>query len=188
MIPSWNHDGLLPPVNEANPTGPDRSPYMTDVAALVSRFAFNLQRCHILEGYLSHREKLHQLGLNEGFQWINGSFIEHIEIIENRLPNDIDVVTFLPQELTILEAFSEEDIRLLVDQQLIKNRFKVDFYVQSLRDDPESLVSMCAYWYGMWSHRRSMQWKGFLKVSLETIKDAEAKEILSSRIMEFANE
>ncbi|WP_414651656.1 DUF6932 family protein [Hafnia paralvei] len=34
------------------------------------------------------------MGLAEGFQWVDGSFTENIELIERRTPNDVDVVTF----------------------------------------------------------------------------------------------
>ena len=188
MIPKWSHDGLIPPVNEASPASQDRSPYETNVASLTDRFGFNLDRCQILQGYLSHRGELHSMGLTEGFQWINGSFTENIEAIEGRHPNDIDVVTFLPQEISILESLDPDQMRLLTDQPWIKDQYKVDFYVQSLRDDPEALVSMCTYWYSMWSHRRSMQWKGFLKIPLDPANDTRAGEVLSARILELSHE
>ncbi|MHC8285792.1 DUF6932 family protein [Pseudomonas sp. XS1P51] len=94
MIPEWNPEGLLPPINEQNPAGMDRSPYEVDLLAFVERFATSLDRCVILEGYLSHRSELHKIGMAEGFQWLNGSFTEHIELTDQRAPRDIDVVTF----------------------------------------------------------------------------------------------
>jgi hypothetical protein len=32
--------------------------------------------------------------LNQGFQWLDGSFAEQIELLEGRPPKDIDVVSF----------------------------------------------------------------------------------------------
>lgn len=188
MIPNWNPDGLIPPINAVDPTSFDRSPYTTDVATLVDRFGTSLDRCHILKGYLAHRGELHRIGLTKGFQWVDGSFTENIELIEGRQPNDIDVVTFLPQENSVLEAIGENDIRLLIDRPWIKSQYKVDFYPQPLQEDPEILVSMCTYWYSMWSHRRSMQWKGFLNISLDPVDDSEADSILSTRMVELSNE
>ncbi|WP_426763559.1 DUF6932 family protein [Hafnia paralvei] len=34
------------------------------------------------------------MGLAEGFQWVDGSFTENVELIERRTPNDVDVVIF----------------------------------------------------------------------------------------------
>jgi len=128
------------------------------------------------------------MGMDTGFQWLNGSFSENIELIEHRPPGDVDVVTFTHRGDDFFDALTEEQIRLLGDTEWIKERFKVDFYVQSLQDDPEILVSMSAYWYSMWSHRRSRQWKGFLKLDLAPHQDADALALLEARQQELAHE
>ncbi len=84
MIPEWNPEGLIPPINEQNPAGMDRSPYEVDLLAFIERFAISQDRCQILHGYLSHRSELHRMGMAEGFQWLNGSFAENIELIDQR--------------------------------------------------------------------------------------------------------
>ena len=48
----------------------------------------------ILDGFLRFRELLTQAGFVSGFQWVDGSFLENVEMLENRPPNDLDVVTF----------------------------------------------------------------------------------------------
>lgn len=188
MIPEWNAEGLLPPINDLNPVDMNRSPYETDLVQLIQRFATSIERCQILRGYLAHRAELHLLGVDTGFQWLDGSFSENIELIEHRSPGDVDVVTFTHRGDDFFDALTEDQIRLLGDTEWIKDRFKVDFYIQSLQDDPEILVSMSAYWYSMWSHRRSRQWKGFLKLDLAPHQDTEALAMLEARQQELANE
>ena len=43
---------------------------------------------HLLQGFLNYRKKLHELGLVQGVQWLDGSFVENIEVLESRAPND----------------------------------------------------------------------------------------------------
>src|SRR5690606_3212200 len=95
--------GVLPPVNPDNPTGPDRSPYQVSLVDLVLRFGTSPKRREILDGLLRFREQLHNLGLVTGFQWLDGSFLEEVELLEQRPPHDIDVVTFVepPAEFAV---------------------------------------------------------------------------------------
>ena len=46
-----------------------------------------------MAGFLSFRDALQATGLVKGFQWINGSFLENVEEVEERNPRDIDVVS-----------------------------------------------------------------------------------------------
>lgn len=192
MIPSWNAEGLIPPIDESNPAGLNRSPYEADLLSFVQRFATSLERCAILEGYLAHRSELHSMGMDQGFQWLDGSFTENIELIERRPPNDIDVVTFTLADDDFYDGLSPDQLRLLglnrADKAAIKRDFKVDFYVQSLSDAPESLVEMTSYWYSMWAHRRSKQWKGFLKVDLNSWQDQAAADTLVAKKQELSHD
>ncbi|MBK5413321.1 DUF6932 family protein [Pseudomonas sp. TH31] len=192
MIPKWNPEGLIPPVNEQNPAGMDRSPYEVDLLVFVDRFAISLARCDILQGYLSHRSELHKMGMAEGFQWLDGSFTENIELTDQRAPRDIDVVTFTSEGDEFYDGLQPDQLRLLgatrEEQSCIKNQFKVDFYVQSLTDAPERLVEITSYWYSMWSHRRTKQWKGFLRVDLAPAQDQAALAMLKARKQELTHE
>jgi len=142
-----------------------------------------------LFGYLAHRAELHKMGMNKGFQWLDGSFTEDIEMLEHRPPRDIDVVTFTPADDTFFATLGVDEINLLGgDRDKLKKDFKIDFYVQSLSDPAESLVAMTTYWYSMWSHRRTGQWKGFLKVDLSSILDVDAENLLVVRRQELAHE
>lgn len=184
----WNAEGLIPPIDDSDPTSPHRSPYRVSLTQFVQIFAISLDRCAILAGYLSHRAELHRLGLVEGFQWVNGSFSENIELIERRPPGDVDVVTYAAISNEFLDSLEPEDQRLLTDHDWIKETFKVDFYAQSLTDDPEFLVEISAYWYSIWSHRRSKQWKGFLTIDLDPANDMDALQALDARREELEHE
>lgn len=96
ILPQWNGVGILPPVRPEMPgNSPERSPYRVSPAGFVDRFATSPERMAILDGLLRFRGKLHELGIVSGFQWLDGSFLEQIELLENRHPRDMDVVTFL---------------------------------------------------------------------------------------------
>ncbi|WP_458372453.1 DUF6932 family protein [Pseudomonas mandelii] len=188
MIPQWNQQGGLPPIDDNRPADPERSPYPVDVVQIVSRFATSIERCAVLDGFFRHRSELHRLGLTQGFQWLDGSFMENIEMLEGRAPNDMDVVSFVYLNDDAVDQLEADDLKLLVDNEWIKDTFKVDFYVVSLFDHPESLVQVSAYWYSMWSHRRSKQWKGFLKVGLAPDQDQAALAMLDAKRQEIIHE
>jgi hypothetical protein len=189
LIPEWNAEGVIPPINEDSPAGFDRAPYEVSLGQIVSRFATSPERCDIFSGYLAHRAELHKMGIDRGFQWLDGSFTEDIEMLEHRPPRDIDVVTFTPAGDAFFDALGDHEINLLGgDRANLKKEFKIDFYIQSLSDPAESLVAMTTYWYSMWSHRRTGQWKGFLKVDLSPDQDADAESLLVVRRQELEHE
>ncbi|MFV0443409.1 MAG: DUF6932 family protein [Planctomycetaceae bacterium] len=174
-IPLWTPTGVLPPVNPDDPTGPDRSPYKVSVIDLVLRFGTSPDRRTVLAGFLAFRQALHAVGLSTGFQWLDGSFLEDIELIEGRSPRDLDVVTFVepPAEFAV-----DDRVKALLDHDRVKSQYMVDHYFVELTLPGQALVAQTAYWTGVWSHQRSMQWKGFLQVALEPTDDAAATRIL----------
>lgn len=181
VIPSLNADGVLPPFDVSNPTSRYRSPYSVLLPDLILRFGNTPVRQEILRGYLSFRSALHRTGLVSGFQWIDGSFLENVEEIEKRDPRDIDVVTFyyLPAGQT-QESLASGSPRLF-DSKITKQDYHVDArYVQLNETMPEALVGQSAYWYSVWSHRRSGLWKGFLQVDLSAHDDPVALTNLES--------
>jgi hypothetical protein len=188
LIPFWNHQGVIPPIDEQDPTSPTRAPYPTDVRQVIDRFSTTLERCEVLEGFLAHRAEMHRMGIVSGTQWLDGSFMENVEMLEGRAPNDMDVVTFADVSPAIQQALTQPDIQKLVDNAWIKATYKVDFYITLLSEPPETLIELAAYWYSMWSHRRSQQWKGFLSVKLEPGQDQDASDLLVIRKQELQNE
>jgi hypothetical protein len=79
-IPPWNAEGILPPIDAAAPTSANRAPYAVSLSDFVLRFSTSQERIGILTGFLNYRAALHAAGLTSGFQWVNGSFMEQVEI------------------------------------------------------------------------------------------------------------
>ena len=183
-IPPWNGGGVLPPLGP-DPISPDRSPYVVSLIDFVLRFSDTQQRRKILAGFLRYRAGLHAAGLVDGFQWVDGSFLEQIELLEGRAPNDIDLVTFyrMPQgkpAADVLRDLGEFWASDLDGKERIKRDHHVDAYFVSLALKAESLVRHAAYWYSMWSHRRTEAWKGYLQIDLGPTDDADALQILNA--------
>lgn len=182
-IPSWNFQGVLPPIDINNPVSRERSPYAASLDVFVQRFGISSQRISILNGLLSFRSALHEAGLIKGFQWLDGSFLENVESLELRPPNDVDVVTYfyLPEGHTQETFF--QNYPQLFDLHHNKTTYHVDAYFTVLNGSiPELLISDCAYWYSVWSHRRNALWKGYLEIDLSQTEDHIARERLN-RVM-----
>lgn len=178
-IPDWNAQGVIPPIDVNDPASLARSPYQVVLTDLVLKFATSPERRKILDGLLRFRAALHGVGLTIGFQWLDGSFLENVELLATRPPNDVDVVTFfsLPSG-TVDEAALVARNPAVFNQVQAKATYSVDSYFVGLDGDRISLVRMTAYWYSMWSHRRNEAWKGFLEISLDPRDDANAAKLL----------
>ena len=180
-IPNWNSSGVLPPINPASPASADRSPYEIAITDLVLHFNTSAERQTILAGFLDYRQALHGIGIERGFQWLNGSFLENVESTENRPPRDIDVVTFFHLPSGQTQRSLVQQYRALFVPRETKNSYRVDaYFVQLDAGSPEPLVSQSTYWYSMWSHRRNGEWKGYLRVDLSPTNDRAARANLVS--------
>ncbi len=184
-IPPWNSIGVIPPVSATSPTGAERSPYEVSLSELVLRFGTTPMRRQILDGFLRYRGRLHAAGLTRGFQWLDGSFLENIELIESRSPNDLDVVTFFslaPGDTQLAAESRAPDAfpRNSPDRAVFKATFFVDPYLVNLGAPSVRLVQSSTYWYSLWSHRRDASWKGYLQVDLDPTEDAGAAIHLST--------
>jgi len=177
-IPDWNAQGLIPPIDVNDPASLARSPYQVSLTDLVLKFATSPERKKILDGLLRFRTAIHGLGLTSGFQWIDGSFLENVELLANRPPKDIDVVTYfaLPTDVSDADLLARD--ASLFNQIQVKATYSVDSYFEGLDGDRISLVRRTAYLYSMWSHRRNEAWKGFLEISLDPHDDADAAKLL----------
>jgi len=143
------------------------------------RFGGSPERRLILSGLLDLRDALRTAGIVEGFQWLNGSFVEDVETLRGRAPADIDVVTFcafgdVTQQQRLMQKVPEA-----FDPASAKATYKVDHYfVQTdVSEDQASVAAFlarwAAYWYSMWAHQRGTQlWKGFVSVPLDSNEPA----------------
>ena len=176
--------GVIPPIRPGEPGySLDRSPYEVTLQSVIDRFAISPQRASILDGLIRYRAALHAVGAIDGFQWLDGSFLEHIEDIEGRPPNDIDVVTFFQLPSGVDQATFFHTIQPLIDPDQTKPIYFVDAYGQVLGQVMTgSKVRQVAYWYSLWSHRRDNTWKGYVQISLEPTEDASCALTLAQRI------
>ena len=180
MIPHWHPStGTLPTIRPGEPGhSEDRSPYRCTFTQLVERFATSQPRIAILQGLLGYRQALALQGIVEGFQWIDGSFVENCEVIRGRPPSDIDVVTFM----FIPAGCDQRKLVPLFTPDLTKSNFKVDAYAMYLGRPCDAVYTRrIAYWYSMWSHRKTNDvWKGFLQIDLAPSQDADAEILINN--------
>ena len=188
QIPNWNMSGVIPPIRPGVAgSHPDRSPYQVSLYDFFDRFAITVDRISILEGLLRYRADWRAAGVTRGFQWLDGSFSENVEDLEERSPNDIDVVTFF----YLPEGHDQESffplILHLIDTDSCKGRYSVDGYPSQLGGVlDEASVTSTAYWYSMWSHRRTGLWKGFVQVDIDDFVDERCADLLAQRRVALA--
>lgn len=179
-IPNWTNRGVLPPVNALQATSAERSPYKVKLLDVVMRFGTSTERCQILKGFLDYRAALHSMTLTQGFQWLDGSFSENIELLERRAPKDIDVVSFIHTPAGFPAMPMDPDV---LDHDHAKATYLVDsYFVEINLLPPDNLVRQSTYWYSMWSHRRTQEWKGYLEIDLSPAEDAVASAWLSAQM------
>ena len=135
-IPAWDNQHRLPPVRPRTPEWEqhettNRSPYKASIVEFVSRFAGSAHRVYLLHRFLDYRRDIYDAGIKDGFQWINGSFVEDIENKDEdqRPPNDIDVVTFYYPPQNRSESYLE-----LFNTVKTRPKYDVDAYPVELGD------------------------------------------------------
>lgn len=186
MIPELNQSGVLPPfIPEQSPT--DRAgmaPYHSSISEFILRYAKSKIRIDILKGLLSYRKKLREIGITEGFQWVDGSFVENVETNLGRPPNDIDIVTFAfrPTETDVnWSKLVTENSDLFFPEQS-KKKYICDAYFVDLSTHPVHVVNNTKYWFGLFSHQRETYlWKGMIEIPIMS-DDDEAIKILEQEI------
>ncbi|MCE2811819.1 MAG: hypothetical protein LW850_15650 [Planctomycetaceae bacterium] len=83
-IPPFDHNLVVPP-HLGDPTqSSELSPYPCATLELCLRFGTSPQRRKIRWQFLDFRQRLADEGLTNGFQWLDGSFLEDIEAQEGK--------------------------------------------------------------------------------------------------------
>ena len=165
MIPDFDHNNVLPPYigNATNPG--NMSPYQCDIMEFCQHFATSPARIAILKGYVRFRLSCVANGIT-GRQWIDGSFVENIEVSESRDPHDMDVVTLMKitpgmDDRQLLVAFPE-----FANHRLSIQNYKVDHYPFIINLSPEYTIMQTKYWNLLFGHNRRGVWKGMLEIPL----------------------
>jgi hypothetical protein len=169
MTPS----GVLPPFISGFPdNGPAScAPYETSASEIATRFCTSALRVKLFKGLLQLRAELLSLGVQYGFQWIDGSFCENVEAIRGRPPGDIDVVTLLVrpkavQDDVAWQAFWKANQQVFDPKQTKANLGCEAFYIDA--GYPALWVAeQVTYWFGLFTHQRvTNMWKGILQLPL----------------------
>ena len=176
-IPDFTISGVLPPFRGQSPTVMAlMSPYRANLIQIADKMCKSDERKAIFRGLLSYRQQLASLGFTRGIQWLSGSFMEDIETLEQRPPNDIDIVTLCHRPKDLVEndiawrMFCDSNRKLLSPTET-KKTYQCDSYFVDLDSGVLNVVDQSRYWFGLFSHRRGGVWKGLLQVSLTVTQD-----------------
>jgi hypothetical protein len=191
MIPNYNESGVLPPFLPGSSPIQEAAtaPYVVELEDFIIHYATSEKRKEILNGFLQYRLLLKENGIINGFQWIDGSFLENVESIRNRSPSDIDIITFASRPENYSEMAEWEKYVLgretIFNPQKTKELYFCDAYYIDLNLPPHTIVRNTAYWFGLFSHQRETYlWKGMLQLSL----DEDEKELFVLLEKELAND
>lgn len=183
MIPDFTPSGVLPPFVGDTPTRrANMAPYAVSLVDIAVRFANTPERLEIFRGLLAYRQALRDIGFVNGFQWLDGSFVEDVEGVRGRPPGDLDVVTFSDRPVGNADPIAWGDFVNanldVLDPREAKRRFKCEAFLIDFQKQPHLLCDDTRYWFGLFSHQReSYHWKGMLKVGLQA-DDAAALDYL----------
>ena len=159
------------------------SPYVCTIDEFARRFILNDVRRKIFRGLLEYRKALVSAGVTRAFQWLDGSYTEHVERTQNRSPRDIDVVTFgyvpVPRtDIAAKKAFRANHAGLFTPK-IAKDTFFCDAYFVDLDISPLFVVDDTRYFFGLFSHKRATNlWKGMVAVELGSDDSAAWREVM----------
>lgn len=185
-VPAFTIDGVLPPYTGIDGPGGatnHMTPYEASPLEVVTRFATTVGRREILAHWLDHRRLMRVLGVEVGFQWLDGSFVEDKE------PNDLDIVTFFRRPLNAQSAPEIDQLIRANPEVFIRRRIRavrrIDAMFVDLNGSSEGIIDATRYWCGLFSHRRVDDlWKGMVKVSL-AVADEDLADLF---LVDVANE
>ena len=179
-IPDFDHNLVLPP-HLGDPVDRGQlSPYPCTALDLCQRLGTTVERRAIPGKFLDFRERLHGAGLTNGFQWLDGSFLEDVETRENRPPKDLDVVTVYWGYDRAFQAGLAASFREFASPTLAKAAYSLDHYNFDAGFDPTVTLEQTRYWILLFSHNRQGVWKGMLRIELNTpAEDAAARQELA---------
>ena len=184
MLPDFK-ENTLPPYLGFPTSSALMSPFSATMQEFVERFGTTLERIKLLEGLLAYRARLYAYGIT-GFQWLSGSFVENVEVIRNRPPGDVDVISIIYRPAGYVldddwNTFSTGEVDdLLFKAELMKETYQCDAYTIDMNDPALQVVDSTRFWFGLFTHQKlTDNWKGIVAVELSEQQDADARTILS---------
>lgn len=179
-IPNFDHNLVLPP-HLGNPVNRGQlSPYPCTTLDLCQRLGTSPERRAILGKFLDFRKRLRGEGLTNGFQWVDGSFLEDVETRESRSPKDLDLVTVYWGYDRTFQTGLASRFREFASPVLSKANYSLDHYNFDAGFDPTVTLEQTRYWILLFSHNRQGVWKGMLRIELNTpTEDTAARQELA---------
>lgn len=167
----------LPPYRSSPTIMGDVSPFACKIYEVFDVLVINAKRRRIAYGLLAMRKELYRIGVR-GFQWIDGSFCERIEVQLGRPPDDVDVVTWYlcTNPPTVYPAH-------LLDQVKCKATYDVHHFMSPLDHHPVTTQQNTIFFHSLFTHRRDDKWKGMLQVPLSHQDDVKAAQILARKML-----
>jgi hypothetical protein len=152
------------------------------MSEFVQQFATSPARVALLRRLLAYRKAIRGLGVVNGFQWLDGSFVEDVETGRGRPPSDIDIVTFARRPVTHKSDAAWISLwgrnQTLFNPVQAKTSFSCDAYFVDLESAQEWIVVLASYWFGLFTHQKNTDlWKGLVAIPLQS-DDAAAGKLL----------
>ena len=169
-IPDFDHNNVIPPFigNDATEYG-ENSPYLCTSLELCERFATSEDRKQILLGFINFRLALRNFGFTNGFQILDGSFLENIETSEQRSPKDLDLLTIYWGYDISFQQNINNNFPAFFNPEMAKQDYLLDHYFLDMYIP--SAIDQIFYWNQLFSHNRNLVWKGMLKIIVNTPED-----------------
>ena len=163
-IPVFNNDKVIPPFigDNAGSTGDQQSPYKAELEEVVDILGFSERRLEILLQFIEYRRALRAVGLVRGRHWINGSFVE------NKEPNDIDVVTLIKSsDVSYDPELAATAVIPFTNREEMRQLYNLDAIIVDMDGSTEIMLDRIGFYLILFSHRRDdFIWKGILSVEL----------------------
>ncbi len=173
-IPKLNGNGVLPPYDGDPTNQAGSSPYLATTLELCEVFANTPERRAILKGFLELRAALRQLQIVNGFQWVDGQFLED-DRQKRTAPDHIQVVTFFHPSPHLENPEYADLADTIKNRKKTRTQFHVDHMPVLLSWPPELVIDHTRHWCSLLSHQRETGvWKGLLKIELNTISEDNA--------------
>ena len=182
-VPHFDTRGFLPPFNGNDGATADRSPYFCTMTELCASLSTTDHRKDLLRKLIAYRALIASEDYVAGIQFIDGSFVENIELTEARNPNDIDVFSILAPPTKYHAdptAWNSRGLPFwrseIADNAKNRTRFSIDSYALMMdMGQPVIFLRNTLYWYSLFSHKKAtFAWKGFVAVPLDKTDDQAA--------------
>lgn len=170
-IPKLTKSGVLPPHNGDPARSADLSPFPATTLELCEKFSDTPERRVILHGFLEMRQRLNELQVVDGFQWVDGHFLEAYEQRTRKSPEHIRVVTFCKRSPLVADPNYSRLFEPLQTRPATKAAFRVDHTLIPLDWPAQDIIEATRHRSSELSHSEDNVWKGYLRINLNTPQD-----------------